>query len=94
MSELKLDSIVRRNPEMVSADMDGEMVMMSIEDSAYYGLNAVGSNLWEAMEEPVSVTALCDHVTRNFDIDLATCQSDVMELLTDLRERNLVQLAG
>ncbi|VWX62130.1 lasso peptide biosynthesis PqqD family chaperone [Sphingorhabdus sp. 109] len=94
MSELNFDSVVQRNPEMVSADMDGEMVMMSIEDSAYYGLNAVGSDLWEAMEKPVSVTALCDRVTENFDIDLATCRSDVMELLTDLRARNLVQLAA
>jgi hypothetical protein len=94
MSALNLDSIVQRNPEMVSADMDGEMVMMSIENSAYYGLNAVGSDLWEAMENPVSITALCNHVTENFDIDLVACQSDVMELLTDLRERNLVQLAG
>ncbi|CAO1651473.1 lasso peptide biosynthesis PqqD family chaperone [Parasphingorhabdus sp. NYA22] len=93
MSALNLDSIVQRNPEMVSADMDGEMVMMSIENSAYYGLNAVGSDLWEAMENPVSITALCDRVTKNFDIDMASCQSDIMELLTDLRDRNLVQLA-
>jgi len=93
MSELTLDSVVQRNPEMVAAEMDGEMVMMSIEDSAYYGLNAVGSDLWEAMEKPVSVTTLCDQVTENFEVDLATCQSDVMELLTDLRDRNLVQLA-
>ncbi|MEH6661504.1 MAG: lasso peptide biosynthesis PqqD family chaperone [Parasphingorhabdus sp.] len=94
MSALNLDTIVQRNPEMVSADMDGEMVMMSIENSAYYGLNAVGADLWEAMQNPVSITALCDHVTKNFDVDLAACQSDVMELLADLRERNLVQLAG
>lgn len=94
MSELNPDSIVQRNPEMISADMDGEMVMMSIENSAYYGLNAVGSELWDAMENPVSVTALCDRVTEKFDIDLASCKVDVMELLTDLRERDLVQLAG
>ena len=94
MTALNLDSVVQRNPEMVSADMDGETVMMSIENSAYYGLNAVGSDLWDAMENPVSISALCDRVTDNFDIDLTSCKTDVMELLTDLRQRNLVQLAG
>ena len=66
----------------------------SVENSAYYGLNAVGSDLWEAIQNPVSIAALCNHVTENFDIDLVVRQSDVMELLTDLRKRNLVQLAG
>jgi hypothetical protein len=30
MNPFNLDSIIQRNPEMVSADMDGEVVMMSI----------------------------------------------------------------
>jgi hypothetical protein len=71
-----------------------EVVMMSIEDSAYYGLNAVGSDLWEALESPVSITSLCQRVIKNFDIDAKSCELDVMELLTDLRERKLVQFAG
>jgi hypothetical protein len=94
MNPFNLDSIIQRNPEMVSADMDGEVVMMSIEDSAYYGLNAVGSDLWEALESPVSITSLCQRVIKNFDIDAKSCELDVMELLTDLRERKLVQFAG
>ena len=94
MIPFNLDSIIQLNPEMVSADMDGEVVMMSIEDSAYYGLNAVGSDLWEALESPVSITSLCKRVITNFNVDAKICELDVMELLTDLRERKLVQFAG
>jgi hypothetical protein len=94
MQPFNRDSIIQRNPEMVSADMDGEVVMMSIEDSAYFGLNAVGSDLWEALESPISITALCQRVIKKFDVDAKTCELDVMELLTDLRQRKLVQFAG
>jgi hypothetical protein len=57
-------------------------------------LNAVGSDIWEALESPVSITSLCQRVIKKFDIDAKSCELDVMELLTDLRERKLVQFAG
>ena len=46
-TELNLDSIIKRNPEMVSSDMDGETVMMSMENGEYYGLDPIGSRIWE-----------------------------------------------
>jgi len=66
----------------------------SIGQSADYGLNAVNFDLWNAMQNPVSITALRNHVTEIFDFYPVACQSNVVELLTALREYNLVQLAG
>jgi hypothetical protein len=55
MSVLNLDSTVVHHPDIVAADMDGETVMMSIEAGEYFGLNDVGTFLWEFMAEPVRI---------------------------------------
>jgi len=34
--------ILRRNPEIVYNDIDGEIVMMSVRNGRYYGANSVG----------------------------------------------------
>ena len=31
-----------RNPNLVAAEMDGDMVMMSIEHGTYFGLTGIG----------------------------------------------------
>ena len=57
---LEMQNLVRRNPEIVHSDMDGETVMMSVSEGNYYGLNGVGSQIWELLEQEMSVAAICD----------------------------------
>lgn len=89
---LSLDTIVRQHPDQISTDMDGETVMMNIESGAYFGLNAVGSDVWDQMATPTSIADICAGVTTRFEVDPATCQADVLALVADLHQRNLVQL--
>ena len=53
--KLTLDSKVQRNPEMVSGNMDGEIVMLSLQRGEYFGLDMVGSRIWELIEHSTFV---------------------------------------
>lgn len=78
---------------MVSADMDGETVMMSIEQGSYFGLRGIAPDLWNWMEKPLSVSELCDRVMEDYEVDRPTCEKDVITLLEDLQSRELI-IAG
>jgi len=93
MNVIELSSTVRRDPDLISADMDGETVMMSIENGKYYGLVGVGPFVWEELNEPISIGALAKKITDAFDVDEKICQADVLALVTDLHSRNIVKLA-
>lgn len=44
---------------MISTELaDGELVVLSLEDGMYYGLNAVGARVWTLLEQPRTVREL------------------------------------
>ena len=55
---LNLNSIVARSEGLVTSNLDGEVVMMSIDNGKYYGLDAIASQIWELLETPCSIRAL------------------------------------
>jgi len=70
--------------------MDNETVMMSIENGEYYGINSVGSRIWELLDQPRSILELTDLLLEEFDVPENECQQDVMEFVEKLVEKKLL----
>lgn len=83
-------TIVKRNPEMVTNEVDGELVMMSIENGEYYGLDEIGSRIWELIETPLSVKELVTKLTEEFEVTEEECLADTLDFISELNEKNLV----
>jgi hypothetical protein len=90
MSQITLTSTIKRNPELISSDVDGEKVMMSIENGEYFGLDTVGSRIWELIELPIIVYDLIQILLDEFDVDQAECEVDTLEFLNQLLVKNLL----
>lgn len=93
MTELDPNCRLRQNPELIAADMDGEKVMMSIADGKYYGINQVGSRIWELLESPASVEEICRKITDEFEVEESQCRSDLNKFLEDLLANDIVRAA-
>lgn len=91
-STIVLDTVVVQIEETITSDIGGETVMMSLENSAYYGLDTIGSRIWELIAQPISVSSLCDTLQTEFEVERDTCCQDVLELLNHLYKENLVQI--
>ena len=77
--------------DQVSAELEGELVILSIRNGEYYGLNPVGTRIWALIQEPTSLATVRDQLLRDFpDVDETTCTADVLALITELAEANLV----
>ena len=91
MQTLELDSCIVRDPDLVATEMDGELVMMSIERGEYFGLNRVGSRIWELLHSPMRMHELCDRLEQEFEIDAARCREEVLAFVGELLEQGLVR---
>ncbi|RPH33404.1 MAG: lasso peptide biosynthesis PqqD family chaperone [Bacteroidales bacterium] len=85
-----LSSAIKRNPELVSTDVDGEKVMMSVENGEYFGLDPVGSRIWELIENPIRIESLINLLLEEFDVSREQCENDSFEFLNELLEKNLL----
>jgi hypothetical protein len=79
-------------PDQVSCELDGEAVILSLDQGVYYGLNTVGAFAWTLLEHPRTVAELRDAVVEAYEVDAPTAERDLLELLADMAARGLVQV--
>lgn len=91
---ISADNVVRQIEDIVASDIDDEKVMMSIEKGCYYGLDPIGSRVWELIETPTRVSDLVDALLLKFDVDRQTCEQDVLAFLEELHDAGILQVAG
>jgi hypothetical protein len=80
-TDLTAASVVAHNDNILHADIDHEVVALSVTSGTCYGLNTVGSRIWHLMAKPVRVGDLCDALQKEFDVDHDTCEREVLDLL-------------
>jgi hypothetical protein len=88
-SDIPADAIIVRASGLLSAEVDGEMIAMSVERGMCYGLNAVGTRIWALIAEPMSFRELCVQLRQEFEVDEEECRRDVADLLEELRAEGL-----
>lgn len=93
MSPATSTTLFSRNPDLIAADMDGDIVMMSIEHEEYYGISGVGPRVWELLATPISVADITRVICAEYAVDEATCQSDMQAFVEELMRLGLVSVA-
>jgi Coenzyme PQQ synthesis protein D (PqqD) len=88
------DSLVQWRDSPVSTEVDGEVVLMSLERGRCYGLGETGTAVWKRMAQPIRVSELVRDLTTEYDADPLQVSGDVLELLEQLREEGLVQVSS
>ncbi len=90
---VSLETIVQRNDSFLTADIGGELVMMSVEHNGYLGLNAMGAEIWGRTMRPIRVSALCNALQSDFTVNPETCKTEVLGFLNELLAHGLMQIA-
>jgi hypothetical protein len=90
--EVRPDAVVVRSGDPVEAEVDGDVVMMSIGRGKYYGLDSVGTRVWQMIGSPTRVSSICERLRSEFDVDEATCERDVLEFLNGLAAEGLIEV--
>jgi hypothetical protein len=90
--EIDASSVLRAVKDQVSTRLGEETVLLSLRNSAYYGLDEVGTSIWALLAEPVSVAAIRDALVQEYDAPAQTCEADLIVLLKDLLDHGLIEI--
>lgn len=89
-SNLRLATVVVQSSDLLDCELDEDLVLMSIENNAYFGMNGIGKRIWWAMTTPVSVQSLCEQLQQQFEVEPLTCQKEVINYLNTLLVEGLI----
>ena len=84
--------MLARADGLLESEIDGEAVMMSIDKGEYYGLDAVGTEIWQLLERPRSFGEICEVLLERFEVDPETCRADVGSFLTGMLGDGMLRL--
>ena len=83
-------TMLKANPEIIYSPIDDEVVMMNIDSGAYFGLDNIASVIWHKMDAPISYANVIESLLDEYDVDVATCKSEVSALIDKMIEEELV----
>lgn len=89
---VSLSSVAVASSELISANLDGEVIILGYKSGAYYSLDQVGGFVWELLQDPRKVSDLRDAILEEYDVELAQCERDLLALLEELAGKQLIDL--
>lgn len=92
MIRIDATTSVSRGNDLLFSSVDGEMVIFNIGQGAYFSLDPVGTDIWNRLATPVTVSALCDALADEYDADRADIERDVVALLNEMQAADLLIL--
>jgi hypothetical protein len=90
---LNLDCVVQRDPDVMAAEADQELVMVSIANGFYYAVSDVARQIWEAIEHPKKISDLIDDLATAYNVDRSMCKEETLSFLEDLRAEGLLKVS-
>jgi hypothetical protein len=72
--------------------VDGELVVLNLDNEEYYGLDEVGTAMYQALTTAPTVSDAVQELLETYDVDEETIVRDVENLLQELSRRGLVEV--
>lgn len=85
------DQPLKRADDVVASEIDGEIVMISLEQGKYFRIDPVGSEIWRLLEDAQSPTAVVERLKAKFDGDPETIEAEAREFIDMLLDKGLVE---
>ncbi len=89
---LSLSSRVKVSDDTLFQALSGETVLLELSRGVYYGLDEIGTRIWNLLAEGRSLEETVDVLVEEYDVDRARGAADVLRLVGELEERRLLEI--
>ncbi len=86
-------SRVSPSPSVYARDFGEEVVLLDFGKGEYFGLDAVGAEVWRRLEAGDDLGAVATHISAQYEVGRDEALRDIVDLVAQLRERELLAAA-
>jgi len=87
-------TIVSRNTAIIDSTLDGEVLALDLGSGETFVFEGVAKAIWDLMNEPVAISAICARLRESFDIGAEQCLTEVSRFVEALAEQNAFVLSA
>ena len=89
--ELSLRHSITVAPDIVFREVDGEAVILNLESGIYFGLDQVGTRIWQLIQAHGSLQKVFETMCDEFDVGSDALERDLLGLMGELCAKGLVR---
>ena len=91
---ISLQQKVTISSEVLAQEVDEETVLLDMKSENYFGLDEVGSRIWQLLKETGNLQTVFDTMREEYDVDEKQLKKDLLDHVTQLVEAGLISLAS
>ena len=77
--------------DVLSQELAGETVLLDLASESYFGLDAVGTRIWQLLQGGADESQLVVTLLDEYEVEREVLERDVAELLDRLSEAGLIE---
>ena len=90
---LSLDSSFNIPSSVLFTTVDQDIVLLNTRTNKYYALDEVGARFWNLLSESKTLREAHQSLLEEYEVESSQLEQDLLELLADLQENGLVEIA-
>jgi hypothetical protein len=78
------------SPDAMAREVGGELVILHLGSGTYFGLDEVGTRIWQLLGEGLTPALVCNRLEGEYEVPRETLERDLVALLDELCAHDLV----
>ena len=91
---MNLNQTVTLSPDVISQEVSGETVLLDLGSENYFGLDEVGTRVWQLIQEGGRLQDIYDALLAEYEVGPEQLLADLEKLLNDIQAAGLVTLSA
>ena len=83
--------IAMRRDEIIWRIVDNEALLLDTDSGNYFCLSESGTKIWNLLEENKSVDEIARIFANEYQIDVETAKSDILQFIEQLQENKIIE---
>jgi Coenzyme PQQ synthesis protein D (PqqD) len=91
-SEVFKSTRIKAIQEQVSSNLGEESIVLNLKFGVYYGLNSVGTRIWDLIQSPKTIAEIQETIVAEYDVEPEQCGNDITEIFKGLKTAGLIEV--
>jgi len=91
---MNLDQRFQVSEDVIAREVAGEMVLLDLASGLYFGLDPVGTRIWDRISSaPCTLAEVCDLIEAEYEAPRDQIERDIIALAEEFSQKNLIAVA-
>ena len=89
---ITVESTVKVAKDVIFQDLEGKAVLLNLQTEFYFGLDPMGTKIWQLLSEHGKVKTVATMLLEEYDVTEVQLRSHLLDFIEKLHSKGLVEV--